>query len=224
MRKFVVVAGNIGVGKSTLVGLLSDYLGWRGFLEPVFENPYLPDFYQDMQRWGFHSQVHFLTYRYRLHQEVEQFKGSVLLDRSIYEDAEIFGKNLYLTGKLSKREYETYYAMFQNYKEIISPPDLIIYLRATVETLQCRIGQRDRHYEQAISNEYLSQLSALYEDWVQQVDFCPVLTIPADNLNYVAHPQHLSLIAQKILERLSGVEEVVFHPAEIQELEEKGVF
>lgn len=217
MRKFVVVAGNIGVGKSTLVGLLSDYLGWRGFLEPVIENPYLPDFYQDMQRWGFHSQVHFLAYRYRLHREVEEFKGSVLLDRSIYEDAEIFGKNLFLSGNLSKREYETYYAMFQNYTETISPPDLIIYLRASVETLQYRIDKRDRSYERAIPSEYLEQLSGLYEEWVQSVDFCPVLTVPADNLNYVAHPQHLSLVAQKILERLSGVEEVVFDPTEIKE-------
>ena len=217
MRKFVVVAGNIGVGKSTLVGLLSDYLGWQGFLEPVIENPYLPDFYQNMPRWGFHSQVHFLTYRYRLHREVTKYTGSALLDRSIYEDAEIFAKNLYKSGQLTKREFDTYYAMFMNYTETISPPDLIIYLRASVETLQCRINQRDRSYERAIPDEYLSQLSDLYEDWVQSVDYCPVLTVPADNLNYVAHPQHLALVAQKILERLSGVEEVVFHPAEIAE-------
>lgn len=215
MRKFVVVAGNIGVGKSTLVNLLSDYLGWQGFLEPVIENPYLPDFYQDMPRWGFHSQVHFLTYRYRLHREVEEFKGSVLLDRSIYEDAEIFARNLYNTGNLTKREFDTYYAMFLNYAEMISPPDLIIYLRAPVETLQQRINKRDRSYEKAIPNEYLIQISSLYEEWVQGVDYCPVLTVPADNLNFVAHPQHLTLVASKILERLSGVEEVVFDTDEI---------
>jgi deoxyadenosine/deoxycytidine kinase len=217
MRKFVVVAGNIGVGKSTLVGLLSDYLGWQGFLEPVIENPYLPDFYKDMPRWGFHSQVHFLTYRYRLHRDVNEFKGSALLDRSIYEDAEIFAKNLYMSGNLTKREYETYYAMFMNYAQTISPPDLIIYLRASVETLQSRINQRDRAYEKAIPNDYLEQLSGLYEKWVQNVDYCPVLTVPADNLNYVAHPEHLTLVASKILERLSGVEEVVFDSAEIPE-------
>jgi deoxyadenosine/deoxycytidine kinase len=221
VRKFVVVAGNIGVGKSTLVNLLSDYLGWRGFLEPVIENPYLPDFYEDMHRWGFHSQVHFLAYRYRLHREVEEFKGSVLLDRSIYEDAEIFAKNLYLSGALTKREFETYYAMFQNYTETISPPDLIIYLRAGVENLQRRINQRDRAYERAIPVDYLSQLSILYEEWVQSVDYCPVLTVPADNLNYVAHPQHLALVAQKILERLSGVEEVVFNASEIPPVNEQ---
>jgi len=220
VRKFVVIAGNIGVGKSTLVNLLSDYLGWRGFLEPVIENPYLPDFYQDMPRWGFHSQMHFLAYRYRLHREVEEYKGSVLLDRSIYEDAEIFAKNLYLSGSLTKREYDTYYTMFQNYTETISPPDLIIYLRAGVDTLQNRIDKRDRDYERSIPDDYLSQLSTLYEEWVQSVDYCPVLTVPADNLNYVAHPQHLALVAQKILERLSGVEEVVFEASEIPAVNE----
>ena len=220
MRKFVVIAGNIGVGKSTLVNLLSDYLGWQGFLEQVIENPYLPDFYQDMPRWGFHSQMHFLAHRYRLHREVEEFKGSVLLDRSIYEDAEIFAKNLYLNGSMSKREYETYYTTFQNYTETISPPDLIIYLRADVETLQRRINQRDRDYERAIPNDYLEKISALYEEWVQAVDYCPVLSVPADNLNYVAHPQHLSFVAQKILERLSGVEEVVFNASEIPQVAE----
>lgn len=220
MRKFVVIAGNIGVGKSTLVNLLSEYLGWQGFLEPVIENPYLPDFYQDMPRWGFHSQMHFLAFRYRLHREVEEFKGSVVLDRSIYEDAEVFAKNLYLSGAMTKREYDTYYTTFLNYCETISPPDLIIYLRAEVETLQCRIDQRDRDYERAIPGDYLTQISNLYEEWVQGVDYCPVLTVPADNLNYVAHPQHLALVAQKILERLSGVEEVVFDASEIPIVQE----
>jgi deoxyadenosine/deoxycytidine kinase len=215
MKKFVVVAGNIGVGKSTLVDLLSEYLGWQGYLEPVMENPYLADFYQDMQRWGFHSQVHFLTHRFQMHRDVAKFSGSCILDRSMYEDAEIFARNLYQNGSLSQREFDTYYALFTAFADILSPPDLIIYLRASVDTLQKRIQQRDRSYEQSIPSAYLQQLTVLYEQWINNISYCPVLTVPADDLNYVAHPQHLQLIVQKMLERMSGVEEVVFSPSEI---------
>jgi deoxyadenosine/deoxycytidine kinase len=217
MKKFVVVAGNIGVGKSTLVGLLSEYLGWLGYLEPVMENPYLADFYQDMQRWGFHSQIHFLTHRFQMHRDVAKISGSCILDRSIYEDAEIFARNLFQNGSLSHREFDTYYALFNTFVDLLSPPDLIIYLRASVDTLQKRIQQRDRSYERSIPVEYLQQLAVLYEQWIRNINYCPVLTVPADDLNFVAHPQHLRLIIQKMLERMSGVEEVVFSPSEIND-------
>jgi len=210
MSKFVVVAGNIGVGKSSLVNLLSEYLGWEPFFEPVVENPYLADFYTDMERWGFHSQVFFLSHRVNIHQSIMAFNGSVVMDRSIYEDAEIFAKNLFLTAQFEERDYETYRVLYSAFMKVIQPPDLIIYLRASVSTLQKRIAQRARSYEGEISDDYLSQLNELYEQWVRQIDFCPVLTIPADDLDFVARPQHLSLIAEKILQRLSGVEEVVF--------------
>lgn len=215
MSKFVVVAGNIGVGKSSLVNLLSEYLGWKPFFEPVVENPYLADFYTDMERWGFHSQVFFLSHRVNIHQSIMAYNGSVIMDRSIYEDAEIFAKNLFLTAQFEERDYQTYRVLYTAFMKVIQPPDLIIYLRASVNTLQERIAQRARSYEREISDDYLAQLNELYEHWVRQIDFCPVLTIPADDLDFVARPQHLSLIAEKILQRLSGVEEVVFDNQEI---------
>ncbi|NSW51330.1 MAG: deoxynucleoside kinase [Anaerolineae bacterium] len=217
MKKFIIVAGNIGVGKSTLVSLLSNHLGWQAFFEPVVENPYLADFYGDMPRWGFHSQVHFLISRAKIHQMIMKQEQSAIQDRSIYEDAEIFARNLYLNGLLSERDYQTYTDLYQTLMEIITPPDLMIYLRAGTETLQQRIEQRNRSYEQTIQSDYLYRLNSMYEDWIHHFGLCPVLTIPAENLDYVSHPQHLQLVADKILQRLSGVEDVVFRSEEIQE-------
>lgn len=215
MKKFIVVAGNIGVGKSSLVNLLSKYIGWEPFFEPVVENPYLADFYTDMDRWGFHSQIYFLSHRIRMHQAITTFQGSVIMDRSIYEDAEIFAKNLFLNQQLSERDYKTYWGVYDSFKQIIHSPDLIIYLRASVPTLQQRIAQRAREYEREIESTYLEQLNTLYSQWVSAIDFCPVLTIPADDLDFVDRPEHLSMIAEKILQRLSGIEEIVFNHQEI---------
>lgn len=215
MKKFIAVAGNIGVGKSTLVELLCQRLGWQPFYEPVTQNPYLADFYQDMRTWSFHSQVFFLTHRLRIHQRILRCEGSVIQDRSIYEDADIFARNLYLQGYLSERDYETYYALYQTIAEFLPPPDLVIYLRASVETLQSRIQQRARDYERSISREYLARLNQLYEEWIAAFTLCPVLTVPADNLDYVAHPRHLDLIQKKVQEKLTGKEEVIFSPEEV---------
>ena len=215
MKKFIVVAGNIGVGKSSLVNLLSEYIGWEPFFEPVVENPYLADFYMDMDRWGFHSQIYFLSHRIQMHQAITNFQGSVIMDRSIYEDAEIFARNLFLNQQLSERDYKTYCSVYESFKQVIHAPDLIIYLRASVPTLQQRIAQRARAYEREIEDTYLAQLNTLYSRWVSGIDFCPVLTIPADDLDFVARPEHLSMIAEKILQRLSGVEEVVFNHQKI---------
>ncbi len=210
MDKFIAVAGNIGVGKSTLVKLLSENLGWTPFFEPVTENPYLADFYEDMQAWGFHSQIYFLMRRLRIHRKLMDMKGSVIQDRSVYEDAEIFAHNLFLQKAINQRDYATYQELYQVLVEFLPPPDLVIYLRASVSTLVNRISKRNRDYERTISPDYLADLNQLYEDWVDHFDLCPVLTVPCDNLDYVAKPQHLSLIAEKVRDILVGKDEVRF--------------
>ncbi|KUK46212.1 MAG: Deoxynucleoside kinase [Anaerolinea thermophila] len=210
MDKFIAVAGNIGVGKSTLVKLLSEYLGWTPFFEPVTENPYLADFYEDMQAWGFHSQIYFLMRRLRIHRKLMDMKGSVIQDRSVYEDAEIFAHNLFLQKAINQRDYATYQELYQVLVEFLPPPDLVIYLRASVSTLVSRISKRNRDYERTISPDYLADLNQLYEEWVDHFNLCPVLTVPCDNLDYVAKPQHLSLIAEKVRDILVGKEEVRF--------------
>ncbi|MDX1436784.1 MAG: deoxynucleoside kinase [Anaerolineales bacterium] len=210
VKRVVVVAGNIGVGKSTLVNLLCDRLDWSPFYEPHQENPYLEDFYGAMKRWGFHSQVFFLTQRARIHQQLFKHPTSVVQDRCLYEDAEVFACNLYKQGSFAERDYRTYLELYEVLAAFLPPPDLIIYLRASVSTLQGRIAQRGRDYEQEIAASYLAQLQELYEAWVSNFTICPVLTVPADDLDYVANPRHLDLIVQKVQEKLSGKEEVRF--------------
>lgn len=216
MKKFIAVAGNIGVGKSTLVKLLCNRLGWQPFFEPVTENPYLSDFYKDMAAWGFHSQVFFLTHRLRIHQELVRAPGSVIQDRSIYEDAEIFARNLSLQGAINPRDYETYRSLYLTLVDYLPPPDLVIYLRASTATLRARIKQRGRDYERGISNEYLDHLNHLYEQWIGSFTLCPVLAVPADDLDFVANPPHLELVLRKVQEKLTGKEEVVFAAEEIK--------
>ena len=210
MEKFIAVAGNIGVGKSTLVKFLSEELDWTPFYEPVTENPYLADFYEDMQAWGFHSQIYFLMRRLRIHRKLMGMRGSVIQDRSVYEDAEIFAHNLYLQDAINDRDYNTYRELYHVLVEFLPPPDLVIYLRASVPTLLDRIAKRDRDYERTIPADYLSDLNELYESWVQDFDLCPVLTIPCDDLDYVAKPQHLRLIVDRVQGILVGKEEVRF--------------
>jgi deoxyadenosine/deoxycytidine kinase len=146
MKKFIAIAGNIGVGKSTLVEMVSQRLGWQPFYEPVAQNPYLADFYQDMKTWGFHSQVFFLTHRLRIHAQLISHVGSVIQDRSVYEDAEVFARNLYLQDSISQRDYDTYQELYHVLSDFLPPPDLVIYLRASVDTLQKRISIRNRDY------------------------------------------------------------------------------
>jgi len=216
LKKFVAIAGNIGVGKSTLVTMLSKQLGWQPFYEPEVENPYLADFYQDMRSWAFHSQIFFITRRLRSHRQLIDHPTSVVQDRSVYEDAEVFACNLYQQGLFNDRDYNSYRELYQVLTKFLPPPDLVIYLRASVETLEERINLRGRDYEKRISSEYLDQLNKLYETWIDNFNLCPVLSVPADDLDYVAHSGHLDLIVQKVLEKLTGKEEVVFNPEEVE--------
>lgn len=210
MKKFISVAGNIGVGKSSLVKLISGRLGFEPFYEPFAENPYLSDFYSDMKAWAFHSQIYFMAQKLRNQQRLMAYPLSVMQDRSIYEDSEIFARNLYLQGYISERDFQTYYTLYQVLSDFLPPPDLVIYLKASVPVLLQRIHLRGRDYERSISEEYLSQLNLLYDSWIAEFHLCPVLTIPGDELDFVARPDHLDLITRKIQEKLTGKEEVVF--------------
>ena len=209
-KHFIGVAGNIGVGKSTLTALLSQHLEWEPFLEGVQDNPYLADFYTDMARWSFHSQIFFLARRLRHHRQLLDRPNSVIQDRTVYEDAEIFARNLYEQGSMEARDYETYSELYQAVTAILPPPNLVLYLRASTPTLVKRIKQRGRSYERQITTDYLDKLNVLYEDWFNHFALCPVLTIPADRLDFVANGEHLDLIITRILERLHGKEVVNF--------------
>jgi deoxyadenosine/deoxycytidine kinase len=214
MKRFVAIAGNIGVGKSTLTELLSAELDWEPFFEAVNDNPYLSDFYEDMERWSFHSQIYFLSRRLRHHWQLLQRANSVVQDRTVYEDAEIFAHNLYQQGSMDERDYQSYCELYDVVTTVLPPPDLIVYLRASVPTLKERIRRRGRSYEQKISTVYLEQLNELYEGWIGGFSLCPVLTVPSDNLDFVTNHDHLELVETKVLEKLHGREEVVFEGME----------
>ncbi len=216
MSRFVAVAGNIGVGKSTLVELLAERMDWTPFFEPQSQNPYLADFYRDMQEWSFQSQIFFLSRRLRAHRDISNHPGPAVQDRSVYEDAEIFAQNLFLERNMSDRDYQTYRDLYEVLIRFLPPPDLVVYLRASVDTLVERISMRGREYEKGIQPEYLGRLNELYEEWTENFSLCPVLTVPADDLNYVLNDAHLDLIISKIESKLSGKEEVRFEAEEIR--------
>ena len=193
-KYFITIAGNIGVGKSTLVKLLTVRNGWEPVFESVAENPYLADFYQDMPRWSFHSQVFFLSRRLQQHHDLLKRKNSIIQDRSVYEDAEIFAKNLYRQGAMSARDWSSYYDLYQTLSTLLQPPHLVIYLKASVKTLRRRIQMRGRDYEQQIADEYLEQLNTLYDEWASSFMLSPVLTVDTNNLDYVQNSEHLEQI------------------------------
>ncbi|MBL9105615.1 MAG: deoxynucleoside kinase [Myxococcales bacterium] len=184
-RRFVAVAGNIGVGKSTLVSFLARQYGLVPHFEPNEQNPYLVDFYGDMQRWAFHSQVFFLAKKFRIHQELVRAKEPVIADRTIYEDAEIFAENLYRQKRMSKRDYQTYRELYSAIVQQLPPPDLMIYLRCSLRTLRRRIALRGRPEEQAIPTPYLRRLQALYDAWYARYDLSETVTIETDRLDYL---------------------------------------
>lgn len=201
---FIVIAGNIGVGKSTLTALLAHRLGWAPFYEPNADNPYLADFYQDMQRWSFHAQVSFLSQRVAQHKALLERGQPAVLDRSVYEDAEVFACNLYQRSALSERDWATYQGLYRTMSSLLRPPDLVVYLRASVSTLMRRIAQRGRDYERDIAPDYLAALNALYEHWIGGFDACATLTIDADALDFVARPGDLDAVIGQITRTLAG--------------------
>src|SRR5690606_26107935 len=173
-------AGNIGAGKSSLTNLLSNAFGWEPFYEAAAENPYLADFYADMRRWSFHSQVFYLGKRLEHHRQLVDHVGSVVQDRTVYEDAEIFARNLYEQGQMSDRDYDAYRRLYRAVSSFLPPPDLIVYLRGSVSKLMSHIARRGHDYERSIAPEYLEQLNRLYEAWIEDWTACPVLTIDMD--------------------------------------------
>jgi deoxyadenosine/deoxycytidine kinase len=203
-KLFVAVAGNIGVGKSSLTQLLSAKLGWQPFFEAVDENPYLADFYADMTRWSFHSQVYFLSRRLQHHRKLLDHPSHVIQDRSIYEDAEIFARNLHRQGRLSERDYRCYRDLYEGICGFLPPPSLLIYLQAPVGALAERIAMRGRDYERQISIDYLAQLNQLYDEWAAAWKLCPLLTIPTADLDFVHHPADLNKIVDDVQRQLHG--------------------
>ncbi len=197
-KQFLAIAGNIGVGKSTLTRLLSDSFGWEPFYEAAAENPYLADFYADMQRWSFHSQVFYLGKRLEHHRQLVDHPGSVVQDRTVYEDAEIFARNLYQQGQMSERDYDAYRRLYRAVSSFLPPPDLIVYLRASVTTLLEHIARRGNDYERGIAPAYLVQLNRLYEDWISDWTACPVITIEMDGLDFLQNPDDLDTIVHSI--------------------------
>ena len=204
MKTYVVLAGNIGAGKSTLVRMMCERLGWEPYYEPVTENPYLEEFYRDMKRWAFHSQVFFLTYRARAHRALMDVTRPVVQDRSFYEDAEVFARALHRQGAMSDRDWDTYRGLYRTLTSLLSPPDLVVYLRASVPTLQRRIAQRARAFEASISDAYLDGLNALYEEWIGGFSLAPTLIVPSDRLDFVKDSKDLAAILSTIQERLRG--------------------
>jgi deoxyadenosine/deoxycytidine kinase len=201
-KAFVAVAGNIGAGKSSLTRLLGDHFGWKPYFESVADNPYLGDFYADMTRWSFNLQVYFLSNRFRSHKSITEGLGSVILDRVIYEDAEIFARNLYEIGKMEKRDFENYLALYDVMTEFLHSPDLLIYLRAGVDTLMRQIAIRGRDFEQSITREYLEQLNRHYESWIRGYNRGPLLIVESDNLDFVNRKEDLEKVTRMIGERL----------------------
>ena len=183
MNYFITVSGNIGAGKTTLVKNLCNWLGWTPYFEPEQHNPYLNDFYKDMESWAFHSQIFFLVKRLQAHKDLSIQNGSVIQDRSIYEDATIFAYNLYRNNKINTRDYHTYLELYSTLVEFLPIPDLMIYIQASVPTLEARIRKRGRGYETNIGPEYLAQLNTLYERWNKNLSLCPVLTLQGDVLD-----------------------------------------
>lgn len=205
-----MLAGNIGAGKSTLVGMMASRLGFKPYFEPVAENPYLADFYGDMTRWAFHSQVFFLTHRVRSHRALMDDPYSVVQDRSMYEDAEVFARNLFLHGRMSEREWQTYLGLYQALTTLLPPPDLVVYLQASIPTLRRRIERRGRGFEAGISDEYLDELNVLYDQWAASFQLAPVLAIPTDRLDFVAEVRDFEAVVSAVEERLRGHQGLLF--------------
>jgi deoxyadenosine/deoxycytidine kinase len=209
-KKLILVAGNIGSGKTSLTERIGDNLGWRTAYESVADNPYLPEFYKDMRKWSFHLQVYFLGHRARQHMDLWNDERSAIVDRSIYEDAFIFARALNKMGNLTDLDYKSYLSLFDLVIHGLPAPSLLVYLKCPVNVLMDRIHSRARDMESNISAEYLSLLDNYYEDWLGSFDLCPVLTLRTDDLDFVHNAEHMKLVFSTIQDKLAGKEELSF--------------
>jgi deoxyadenosine/deoxycytidine kinase len=201
----IAVAGNIGAGKTTLSELLAKHYKWTPHYEDVDLNPYLNDFYNDMQRWSFNLQIYFLNSRFQQIIDIRKVAKTIIQDRTIYEDAEIFAPNLHSMGLMSTRDFNNYKTLFDLMVSLIQPPDLIIYLRATVPTLVNQIQKRGREYENSIRIDYLKQLNDRYETWINNYRMGKVLVINVDNIDFISNPEDLSFVIDKIDAQIHGL-------------------
>ena len=209
-KHLVLVAGNIGAGKTTLTERIGSRLGWWTGYESVADNPYLPDFYSDMHAWSFHLQIFFLGHRAEQYLEASHDARSAILDRSIYEDFYIFARALHHMGDVAERDYLAYRRLFELVVAGLPRPNLLIYLKAPVGVLMDRIRRRARNMETGITPEYLTLLDSFYDEWLSAFDMCPVLTIRTDDLDYVHQQKHLDTVVERIQDKLSGKEVVEF--------------
>jgi len=200
---FIGIAGNIGVGKTTFTSFIAKEFNLMDIYESVSDNPYLSDFYGDMPRWSFNLQIYFLHHRFAsVNSMVENLKSGVVQDRTIYEDVEIFSKNLYKIGCMDKRDWETYKELFKNMTQFIKKPDLIVYLKADLDVLLQRIKKRDREYETSIDVDYLRQLNDLYDEWIDGINWTKVLIVDTNNFNIYNDTDELNQIFSKIKSKI----------------------
>jgi deoxyadenosine/deoxycytidine kinase len=201
----IAIAGNIGSGKTTLAGLLAKHYGWEAHYEKVDENPYLIDFYEDMQRWSFNLQIYFLNTRFNQILKIKNSGKTIIQDRTIYEDAHIFAPNLHSMGLMSTRDFETYFSLFNLMTSLLDPPDLILYLRASVPTLVNQIQKRGRDYENNIRLDYLKKLNDRYDSWIDSYNLGKLLTINVDDLNFSESKEDLRKVIDKIDAEIHGL-------------------
>ncbi len=201
----IAIAGNIGAGKTTLTKLLSKHYRWQAHYEEVLKNPYLDDFYHEMERWSFNLQIYFLNSRFGQLLEIKKSGKKVIQDRTIYEDAHIFAPNLHAMGLLTKRDFENYQSLFNLMETLVTAPDLMIYLRSSIPNLVDQIHRRGREYENSISIDYLSRLNERYEAWIHNYDKGKLLIIDVDDLNFVDKPEDLGKIIEMIDAEINGL-------------------
>ncbi|MFO8235466.1 MAG: deoxynucleoside kinase [Bacteroidales bacterium] len=201
----IAIAGNIGSGKTTLAGLLAKHYGWEARYERVDENPYLNDFYEDMQRWSFNLQIYFLNSRFNQILKIKKSEKTVIQDRTIYEDAYIFAPNLHSMGLMSTRDFENYFTLFNLMTSLVEPPDLMLYLRASVPTLVNQIQKRGREYENNIRLDYLKKLNERYESWIDAYNLGKLLIINVDNTNFSESKEDLRQVIDKIDAEIHGL-------------------